>query len=73
MRRIKKSALPLGYLVEDNDGNLKPNPTHRIRRPITDPRWNVNQAGTRVRKSKKQRLRERAVFMEQIKAKEVKS
>ena len=72
MRRSKKAVLPLNYLVKDKDGELKPI-ARKIRRPITDPNWNSKQAGTRVRKSKKQRLRERAVFMEQIKAKEVKS
>ena len=36
----------------------------KIKRPITDPAWNAKQCGTRVRMSKKTRLREREKFRE---------
>ena len=36
----------------------------KVVRPITDPAWNAKQCGTKVRMSKKERLRERAKFRE---------
>ena len=55
MRRIiKKSA-------------LKPHEGTMIARPITDPEWNAKQMNTRVRMSKKERLKQRRAFREAIK------
>ncbi len=41
----------------------------KIRRPITDPAWNSQQAGKRVRMSKKERLRQREMLRKAIEAK----
>lgn len=46
-----------GYLTVDEKG--KKSLVCKIIRPITDPEWNRERMGTRVRKSKKDRLRER--------------
>lgn len=62
----KKSALKLGFLVEDGHGASVPNPTHKIIRPITDPEWNRKQMDTRVRMSKKDRRRARKSFAQAI-------
>lgn len=69
MRRIKKSALPLGYKVKDANGEWKPDPAHRIMRPITDPKWNAKQCGKRVRMSKKERIKSRHAFKKAIEKK----
>lgn len=41
----------------------------KIRRPITDPAWNSQQAGKKVRMSKKERLRQREMLRKAIEAK----
>lgn len=69
--RNKKTALKLGYLVEDATGASVPNPSHRIMRPITDPEWNRKQMNTRVRMSKKDRRRSRKAFAQAIQKKGV--
>lgn len=42
--------------------------TMRIMRPITDPEWNRQQMNTRVRMSKKERLRQRRKMEQAVNA-----
>lgn len=47
---------------------IKPHEGTMITRPITDPQWNASQMNTRVRMSKKERLKQRRAFREAMKA-----
>ncbi len=65
MRR--RAVLPINYVVKDEKGNYVPVP-RKIMRPITDPTWNAKQAGTKVRMSKKERLKQRQKFRKAVEA-----
>lgn len=71
MRSNRKEEIfvPSKGMVSYDEKGRRVVKTAKIVRPITDPTWNAQQAGTRVRMSKKERLRQREKLRKAIEAK----